>query len=437
MTRHDDSSKDVHESKEAPKAKDDAVKESAGSKDNQQSAADLIKSQRKGMEGKSVLTAAGQNKFELVGADDAYEKSDFEAKSLDYLQTKFSEIDKAGKGNGRISVKDIDAYIKEHKELNPEELKSLEFAKANIKALRNEVNDDGFERKGISLEDVKSAQLEKYRERTAAKPDEVRADAKNFADAFEEAKKTGDYSKLVEEYKALQNKYETDYGYSKIINAELHERGVLPKDMNVYIEFVNDPGELKGIMISEGSRSVMYGADGKPVNDKDYPKDFAKISRDLPGKDLNEAIKLEEKAEVKDDKRIEKDAKDTAKDFSKGDFAAVIKDFQKQVTENPRDLDAYAAELNEQLHKQGVLPPDVNIDSYYLRTHEKGTPGIPLTTEGWSAVYDKNGKANSQNNEAAPKTLTDAGFKKGGKPSTVGAGSSGSSSRFIDPFGGN
>lgn len=76
-------------------------------------------------------------------------------KELDqFIDQSYNEIDK--NGNGRITEREIDDYIKSKGEkLDADEKKYLDYLKDNKKEIKGDVNDKGFDFTGMSKEDIK------------------------------------------------------------------------------------------------------------------------------------------------------------------------------------------------------------------------------------------------------------------------------------------
>ncbi len=458
-----------HKNREADKASDDVkdnikvsdkvFKDEAGI-DSQKAAADLVKGIRKEHLGKHVLTKPGQESFKLTddgkpitapkdepeGKKDQaegkgkieqaapatkYEDSVDKARALTYLTTNFDSIDAAGKGkaNGRISEKDIDAFIEKNKStLGPKELQSLEYAKKHIGEIEQAHNDWGRDKKGISKGDLTETKGDTVKEVSAERPKDIADDAKKFADAFEAAKKSGNYDEVIKDYKKIVEKYSGDSEVQGKINDELHKRGLLPSGLSIDTglpELMNK--EMPGLPIRGDKDVNIYDKNGKPVDATTYSATLGTQER-LPGKDIVDAEKQESARESKDDTRIKKDVDLAVSDFAKGDYAKVIKDFEAEVKKNPGDVKVYAQQLTDELQKKGILPPSISIDAFALKTVDTQNRYIPITDgTSWTGLYGADGKNQMRN--AAPIDIADTGLKKedpkNSKPKRSG---------IIDPF---
>lgn len=107
----------------------------------------------------------------------------------------------------------------------------------------------------------------------AAPKEDEKPTPKQFADDFEKAQKTGDYSKVIEDYNKMTATGNTDQT-GKDINAELHKRGLLPENLSIntnYSAALLGKGDVPGISIynTETKQHSVYDANGKEMSEKD------------------------------------------------------------------------------------------------------------------------------------------------------------------------
>lgn len=196
-------------------------------------------------------------------------------------------------------------------------------------------------------------------------PEEYRKEISKFANDFKEALKTGDYSKVLEDYKAAADNHASEKrkggDFTTALNKELHRQGLLPSDMNIA-----SPGNLS---------SLMGGSDMLPGVFVDYGDELTGIRRgtgtyDADGKIVPKASDLREgipntfndgvqQGKLRDEQKFVKELDQ----FIDSAYGEIDKNSNGRVTE--REIDDYIKAKGDKL--------DADEKKYldYLKDHKK------------------------------------------------------------------
>lgn len=400
----------------------EGAKEAAGL-DSQAQATKLRAEMRKLLPKEQVVTGVGQESFSIdfgdskapkagdkapkggdkdagdKAAKETSEKSPEEKKVEDTARKVLKEADKDG--DGHITKQELETYResirdKEGLQSKPSDKERVADAMlAKFDEMQKASRDDSKlglrKEKGITENDIDSYSkklVEAYEDQQPGgrgiSPEEQKKVAEDTAKDVEAAAKSKDMSEVIKDVEQARETMNSDQyqKYLRTVTEQMQKAGILSRNQEVV-----GGGDGEIIVYNKTgighSINTHYDAKGNDVKKDNY---------DHPNLFDAKAKAEQEFSTPGAAKQAEETISDVASSTYRKNLTEVIKDINEaKASLPPDDFKKYIDVVDKQMHKSGVLPPDVHLDP---KQYEKGpVDGIPVESEsGKHSVLDAKGK---------------------------------------------